>query len=44
MTLIREEWFADMYSPRGRAPVSLALLSKVLLLLFHDKVWVRAAE
>lgn len=42
--LIREEWFADLYSDRGRPSVPPALLSKVLLLMFHENVSDRQAE
>lgn len=42
--LVREEWFADLYSHRGRPSVPPVLLSKVLLLMFHDNVSDRQAE
>ena len=42
--LVREEWFADLYSDRGRPSVSPVLLTKVLLLMFHDNVSDRQAE
>lgn len=42
--LVREEWFAKLYSRRGRPSVSPVLLSKVLLLMFHDNVVDREAE
>jgi len=42
--LVHEEWFADLYSHRGRPSVSPVLLSKVLLLMFHDNVSDRQAE
>lgn len=42
--LVREEWFADLYSHRGRPSVSPVLLTKVLLLMFHDNVSDRQAE
>lgn len=42
--LVREEMFADLYSHRGRPSVSPVLLSKVLLLMFHDNVSDRQAE
>ena len=42
--LVREEWFAGLYSRRGRPSVPPALLSKVLLLMFHENVSDRQAE
>ena len=35
--LVKDEDFADMYSYTGRPSVSPALLSKVLLLMYHDQ-------
>lgn len=43
-SLVREEWFADLYSDRGRPSVSPVLLTKVMLLMFHDNVSDRQAE
>lgn len=43
-SLAREEWFADLYSDRGRPSVSPVLLAKVMLLMFHDNVSDRQAE
>lgn len=42
--LIRDEDFAELFSYTGRPSVSPALLSKVLLLMFHDNVTDREAE
>jgi hypothetical protein len=42
--LVREEWFTELYSHRGRPSVSPVLLCKVLLLMFHDNVVDREAE
>lgn len=42
--LVREEDFVDIYSETGRSSVSPALLSKVLLLMYHDQVSDREAE
>lgn len=42
--LIKDEDYADMYSSIGRSSVSPALLSKVLLLMYHDNVTDREAE
>ncbi len=42
--LVREEWFADLYAHSGRPSVPPALLSKVLLLMFHENVSDRQAE
>lgn len=42
--LITEESFAKLYAERGRPSVPPALLSKVLLLMFHDNVTDREAE
>jgi transposase len=42
--LVREDWFAKLYSRRGRPSVPPALLCKVLLLMFHDNVSDRQAE
>lgn len=42
--LIQDEDFAELYSSTGRPSVSPALLSKVLLLMYHDNVTDREAE
>lgn len=42
--LIRDEDFDTLYSHTGRPSVSPALLSKVLLLMYHDNVSDREAE
>src|SRR5690554_5281336 len=42
--LIKDEDFADLYSQTGRPSASPALLSKVLLLMYHDNVSDREAE
>lgn len=42
--LIRDEDFTDLFSSTGRPSVSPALLSKVLLLMYHDNVTDREAE
>ena len=42
--LAREEWFIDLYSHEGRPSAPPTLLSKVLLLMFHDNVSDREAE
>ena len=42
--LVKDEDFADMYSYTGRPSVSPALLSKVLLLMYHDQTTDREAE
>lgn len=42
--LIQDEDFAEMYSHTGRRSVSPALLSKVLLLMYHENVSDREAE
>jgi len=42
--LAREEWFVDLYSRQGRPSAPPTLLSKVLLLMFHDNVSDREAE
>ena len=42
--LIKDEDFNDLYSHTGRPSVSPALLSKVLLLMYHDNVSDREAE
>lgn len=42
--LIRDEDFSELFSYTGRPSVSPALLSKVLLLMFHENVTDREAE
>ncbi|MGL5514842.1 MAG: IS1182 family transposase, partial [Sporomusa sp.] len=42
--LIKDDDFAQLYSETGRPCVSPALLSKVLLLMYHDNVTDREAE
>lgn len=42
--LVKDEDFADIYSHTGRPSVSPALLSKVLLLMYHDQTTDREAE
>lgn len=42
--LIKDEDFSELYSHTGRPSVSLALLSKVLLLMYHDNISDREAE
>ncbi|MGB9879423.1 MAG: IS1182 family transposase, partial [Anaerolineae bacterium] len=42
--LVREEWFREMYSDRGRPSVPPVLLSKVLLLMFYENLSDRQAE
>lgn len=42
--LIQDDDFAELYSETGRPSVSPALLSKVLLLMYHDNVSDREAE
>lgn len=42
--LVSDEDFADIYSRTGRPSVSPALLSKVLLLMYHDRTTDREAE
>jgi hypothetical protein len=44
LSLAREEWFADLYSDRGRPSVSPVLLSRIMLLVFHDNRFDRRAE
>lgn len=42
--LVREEWFEELYSHRGRPSIPPALLSKVLLLMFYENISDRQAE
>jgi len=42
--LIKDEDFAELFSATGRPSVSPALLSKVLLLMYHDNVSDREAQ